>query len=441
MENSQVYLLKNVKKFLSKFKKKEFHPKFDSNLYFVTTTNYVGSYILKRLSKFNENFFSNISWIVSDFLGNLNYINYKVFSNVTGNYEKIIVTWAFKKNFLSNGTFNDRYFNVNSKDLKKTHWFVIYMDDQLPKQIDNNITILKTKTDRSFNILRLLSIIFSNFFLIFKNIYYYLFSISNYNFFSDLFIKEFRPYLNNKIKYLLMPYEGQPFQNSIKAYIETQNLKIKVLGYIHSPPLALPLNLIHKKYCPDKIILNGNDQAKCFTKHLGWKKKQIKILPSFRFLKKNKKNNKKIIFLPLILKNLDLVIENIEYLIKNKIINIQEYETRNHPASKSKVNLELIHKINKLKNIYTNNSSNFKYKNYLIFIGSSGAIIEALERGEKVLQIVELPLFDLYSEKLWPSISTKKICKNVYLYKLKKKGNLIKLGNKIKKKDLFNLCN
>ena len=140
------------------------------------------------------------------------------------------------------------------------------------------------------------------------------------------------------------------------------------------------------------------------------------------------------------MKNLDLVTENIEYLIK-KIINIQEYETRNHPASKSKVNLELIHKINKLKNIYANNSNNFKYKNYLLFIGSSGAIIEALERGEKVLQIVELPLFDLYSEKLWPSISTKKICKNVYLYKLKKKGNLIKLGNKIKKKDLFNLCN
>ena len=43
-----------------------------------------------------------------------------------------------------------------------------------------------------------------------------------------------------------MPYEGQPFQNSIKAYIESKNLKIKVLGYIHSPPLALPLNLINK---------------------------------------------------------------------------------------------------------------------------------------------------------------------------------------------------
>ena len=74
MENSQVYLLKNVKKFLSKFKKKKFHPKYNSNLYFVTTTNYVGSYILKRLSKFNENFFSNIFWVISDFLGNLNYV-------------------------------------------------------------------------------------------------------------------------------------------------------------------------------------------------------------------------------------------------------------------------------------------------------------------------------------------------------------------------------
>ena len=163
------------------------------------------------------------------------------------------------------------------------------MDDQLPKQIDNNITILKTKTDRSFNILRLLSIIFSNFFLIFKNIYYYLFSISNYNFFSDLFIKEFRPYLNKKIKYLLMPYEGQPFQNSIKAYIESKNLKTKVLGYIHSPPLALPLNLIHKMYCPDKIILNGKDQARCFTKYLGGKKTNQNFTIFSIFKKKQKK--------------------------------------------------------------------------------------------------------------------------------------------------------
>ena len=42
-----------------------------------------------------------------------------------------------------------------------------------------------------------------------------------------------------------MPYEGQPFQNSIKAYIESKNLKTSFKLYTFTT-LALPLNLIHK---------------------------------------------------------------------------------------------------------------------------------------------------------------------------------------------------
>ena len=76
----------------------------------------------------------------------------------------------------------------------------------------------------------------------------------------------------------------------------------------------------------------------------------------------------------------------------------------------------------------------------MIFIGASGAIIEALERGSEVIQICETPLFDVYSSKIWSSIKTKKIEKNIYTYKLKKRGNLIKLGNKKNNlKKIFNL--
>ena len=64
-----------------------------------------------------------------------------------------------------------------------------------------------------------------------------------------------------------------------------------------------------------------------------------------------------------------------------------------------------------------NNKSN---KKLLIFIGSSGAIIEALERGSKVMQIAEVPEFDLYSNTIWPNIE-KKIINNIYEYSLKKK--------------------
>ena len=67
---------------------------------------------------------------------------------------------------------------------------------------------------------------------------------------------------------------------------------------------------------------------------------------------------------------------------------------------------------------------------YLIFVGVSGAIIEALERGSNVIQISEKPIFDVYSKKLYPTLIIKKIDKNIYTYKLKKKWNIIKFGNK-----------
>ena len=87
------------------------------------------------------------------------------------------------------------------------------------------------------------------------------------------------------------------------------------------------------------------------------------------------------------------------------------------------------------KLILSEKEKNKKNKQDLsIFIGSTGAIIEALERGVKVLQICEFPLLDVYSNELWKIIIVNKIAQNIYTYKLKKKGRLIKLGlpNKMK---------
>ena len=78
------------------------------------------------------------------------------------------------------------------------------------------------------------------------------------------------------------------------------------------------------------------------------------------------------------------------------------------------------------------NKKKYTQKNFSIFIGSTGAIIEALERGVNVLQICEFPTLDVYSGKFWRNIIVKQIHNNIFTYKLKKKGKLIKLG-KIKK--------
>lgn len=58
-----------------------------------------------------------------------------------------------------------------------------------------------------------------------------------------------------------------------------------------------------------------------------------------------------------------------------------------------------------------------------IFIGSTGAIVEALERGVKVMQICEFPILDVYSSIFWRNISAKQVHNNVFTYNLKKKVN------------------
>ena len=92
-----------------------------------------------------------------------------------------------------------------------------------------------------------------------------------------------------------MPYEGQPFQTKLISIIKKNHKTIKVIGYIHSPPLALPSNLIFRKCCPHKLILNSYDQKYCFSKRL--EEKNLIYFPSFRFRKNNSKYKNLIFFL------------------------------------------------------------------------------------------------------------------------------------------------
>ncbi len=438
MDNNQLKLIIKTKKYFTLCNDDKYSPEFDNTLYPSSYSNSIGSYFLNKIGlnkKFD--FFNNLIIILKDIFYSLNYINHSIYYNKNfKDYNKIVITWAFKDNFDKQGNLNDRYFNVNSNKEKKTLWFVIYMSDKIPKIIGKNLVIFKKDTNKSVNIFKIFKTIFKNLIFLVKNFYYFLFAISNHNYFSQILIKKLKPFINSNLKYLIMPYEGQPFQNKIISFIKINKVKIKTIGYIHSPPLALPTNFIHKVFSPDKIIVNGIDQYYCFNKILGWKKSKIKLLPSFRFLKKKKlKSNS--IYLPISIRDENLVLNSLKYLNDNEFINIRNFSVRNHPAATgSKKNTKLIQMIYSLKK--KTNKKNIK-KNFSVFIGTSGGIIEALERGLRVIQIVETPIFDVYSKKIWPSIIKKKLNNNIYIYSVRKNGNLIKLGTK--KKNLKSILN
>ena len=442
MEKKQIYLLKKIKKYFLKFEARDFRPKHNSIFYLATYSNFIGSHILKKLAHVpDNNFFLNLKLVLKDFVFSLNYINNSLhYNNVSKKFNKLIITWAFNENFDLKGNLIDRYFNKNSNLEKNTLWFVIYMSEKIPKKIGKNIILFHKNKEISLNVYLIICFFFRSIKYLFKDLNYFLFSISNHNFFSEMLLKKLKPFLDTKLKYVIMPYEGQPFQNNIITYLKKKKYNTKSIGYIHSPPLALPSNFIYKKNsCPDKIILNGKDQIYCFTKFLGWQKSKIKLLPSFRFLRSSTKATK-IIYLPLQVRQRGVILKSLKYLVKNKFINIKNFKVRNHPGGLNSIqNLLLIDDIEKLKVSYDFYNLKKTKHDFLIFIGNSGGIIEALERGSKVVQIVEFPLFDIYSNKIWPSIIRKKINENIFVYSLRKKGNLIKLGNK--KKIEFNFDN
>ena len=63
-----------------------------------------------------------------------------------------------------------------------------------------------------------------------------------------------------------------------------------------------------------------------------------------------------------------------------------------------------------------------------IFIGSTTSVIVALEKGLNVYHICFDPIFDSYSDKMWPELKVEKITNNTFKYFLSKKNNFINFG-------------
>ena len=83
---------------------------------------------------------------------------------------------------------------------------------------------------------------------------------------------------------MLLPYEGQPYENFILKSMKKNNSDIITKGYDHSAPHSIPLHLLHRKYSPDILFVNGSSQSNFLVKNLGWSKK-IKLAPSIRYPK------------------------------------------------------------------------------------------------------------------------------------------------------------
>jgi hypothetical protein len=368
--------------------------------------------------------FKNIKIIFFHILAISSYYNYELFNSSQKNYKNIFITWGKKTNFKKK-IFTDNLLNVNSKTQSNCLFFVIYLDDKKPNYIPNNVILFhKKNSGRSIFYLfkELFILLFKYKFNLRKFFHYY----SAQTIFAEKLNKKLKNiFKNNNIEKLILPYEGQPFQNFVLSKL---NKQIKTYGIIHSILPALPTNLIKRKGAPKNIYVSGQDQKRVLINNLGWNKREVNIIRSLRFNNKIKKDLSGSIFLPINLNNIDKIIYDFKNLLNlDSKIQLPPLKVRNHPAmSMSQKHKYLTQELEKLI-IKIKKKTNPKLKkNLCVFIGPTSAVIELLVKNFKIIHIPINPILDIYSNRLFLNIESIKKG-NFYIYKKHKKNNIVLL--------------
>ena len=271
----QYNFFKKIREKQNFYQDKFFDPFYDSPIYFTPLDESIFSNLDNGKKFFQKkNIILRIYFYLKDLCYSI-FFDDKVFiKKISENNDKLILTWAFHNNFSKDGSLNDRYLNLNSKNCHGITWFVIYMDQKLPSKIGENLILYRSVNKKNIKILNPLKIIFKNLKFLFTEFKYFLFLTSKYNNFSYFFNQTFLNYLNNGITKILMHYEGQPFQNELIRNVKKLDKKIEIIGNMHAPPLPFPSPYLKKKFIPDRIIVNGKMQSEFFIKN-GWDKKYI----------------------------------------------------------------------------------------------------------------------------------------------------------------------
>lgn len=430
INRNQFLIIKRIKKYLKELKKDKIDTSKSSFCNFSTYSESPGFFLVKLwIKKINQ-----INFLLGIFknIYSIFYIsNYKTTRLSKINFNNVVLTWGRSKDFSKN-IFKDNYSNTKSNLNKKTLFFVIYLDKILPENIPDNVILYfreKERVNLFFFLNYFLITLTKNNFSIKKLIHYF----SQQTIFAEQLLKQFFLSVDmNNLEKIIMPYEGQCFQNLIYKEVSKFNNKIKTIGFINAMVPALPINLIKRDGSPKILYLSGEAQLDVFNKYLNWKRKNLKIINSFRILKKINKNNLNSIFFPITLKNHNQVLVSLENFIKSKKDKSLNYlKIRKHPSNiKNKDQIRLYKEIDEL---LRRNSKKFSSKSKRIlniYIGPTSSFIQYLVNGIETIHITTDPIFETYTFALWKNLYSKKIDENMFVYSLVKNNKLIRLNNK-----------
>lgn len=432
IEKKQLYLINKVKNYFIYLKKKNIDLS-------KSTFCYINTYSLtpgfgKILIWINEKFsiIKLIFYIIKSIIFISTLSNYKIYTQKTKlNAKYIIFTWANNSNF-QNKIFCDQFSNLKSQKISDTVFFVIYSDYILPKKIPNNV-ICFYKPNLNYSFIYLFKVFFSKIKILFDSPSSFFHYFSYQTIFAEIISKHFFENVNlDKVQKIVMPYEGQPFQNYIFKNIKKIKNNIRTIGFVHSMMPALPLNFIKREGAPEKIYVSGISQRDILYKYLGWKKKNIFICPSIRIKKKIYKKQMQSFYFSMNIYRLNKIYSCInKYFNFSKKHSLPILKIKKHPQM---INVsEQILLSNKVNFLYLKYKDKFSKKNnrqVSFFLGPTSSFLQFVENNIESIHFTIMPVLDVYSEQLWKFIKPVKIDDYIYKYNLLKKRKIIILSNR-----------
>lgn len=208
--------------------------------------------------------------------------------------------------------------------------------------------------------------------------------------------------------------------------------EIETIGYDHSVPHSLPLNLFFRTGAPDTLIVNSKSQFENSVNFLNWPQERVKLAPSLRYQKNDKEDFKNKIFFPYQIFNPKIVLNEFNnFLSQQEDFSLNKLDIKMHPVSpfidkQKKLKNELLNIMNKYGNKFNSKNSN---KDTSIFIGATTAIIVALEKNIRVFHLCANPILDSYSNYMWPKLRINYVSQYIFEYKVDEKNNFLTFGD------------
>ena len=430
---TQLKLLSFVQKDFKLKQEKKIDTSKNSFAYYALWSRCIGFEKLKLFFIGKKKFLSFLEVYFKDLISICFGYDFEFFnSNRTNNRKLMLISSALRSDFNSDGSYKDRYFQIDSNDFKEIIFFVNYLNNELPNKIGKNIVLFRLKKTSFVNgFVYLIKYFFKNLLRVnsLKELFLGLSSQSIRA--ENLFFKinSLEKIIN--LKKIIFPYEGQPFQQFMIKKSKKINKDLILIGYDHSAPHSLPFNLYYRDGSPDLLYVNGQSQIDHLVSFQNWPKDKIKLIPSLRYQNISQSDFSNKIFLPYQIFDKNIVLNELEIFLKNSNSNsLNIINVKTHPVAVNKVSQENLK--TKIHQLFEKYSSKFDKTNssqkISFFIGQTTGVIVALEKELRVIHICFEPIFDCYSSEMWPNLKTTKISNNSLEYTLIKKNSFIEFG-------------